>query len=400
VPAAASMPCTSTCMARWWPSTSTTPTARCCDAVRDFVGPGMPVVASLDFHANVSKQMASQATALVSYRTYPHVDMADCGGRAARVLHDLLRGATVTSGLEQVDFLIPLTSQSTLTEPLQSLMAEAQAAERSPILSGLRSTGLPGRRRDGLRTVRLCLRPLIRLRSRPCCSGSQPSCSGARARFALELYTVEQALREIRRAAAPRGPAGHPRRYAGQPRRRRQRGHDEPDQGTGRQRHAARARRRDLRCECRGKGARGGRRLDDRAGPGCRAHAPPARRRSRRASRCSPSAMAASRARAPSIVAAASNSAPWRCLELGGVRIAVASRKQQAADQAMFRHLRAEPSDYAVLALKSSVHFRADFGPLASSILVVEVPGPNLADPAKLPFTKLRPGMRTSPRRG
>jgi microcystin degradation protein MlrC len=90
---------------------------------------------------------------------------------------------------------------------------------------------------------------------------------------------------------------------------------------------------------------------------------------------------------------------PMALLELDGVRIAVASRKQQAADQAMFRHLCVEPADHAVLALKSSVHFRADFGPIASRILVVEAPGPNAADPAKLPFARLRPGMRTSPRR-
>jgi microcystin degradation protein MlrC len=90
---------------------------------------------------------------------------------------------------------------------------------------------------------------------------------------------------------------------------------------------------------------------------------------------------------------------PMALLELGGVRIAVASRKQQAADQAMFRHLRVEPSDHAVLALKSSVHFRADFGSIAGRILVVESPGPNIADPAKLPCRKLRPGMRTSPQR-
>jgi microcystin degradation protein MlrC len=86
-------------------------------------------------------------------------------------------------------------------------------------------------------------------------------------------------------------------------------------------------------------------------------------------------------------------------LEIGSVHVAVASRKQQAADQAMFRHLRAEPADYAVLALKSSVHFRADFAAIASRVLVVEAPGPNVADPARLPFTRLRPGMRTSPRR-
>ena len=88
---------------------------------------------------------------------------------------------------------------------------------------------------------------------------------------------------------------------------------------------------------------------------------------------------------------------PMALLEIGGVHIAVASRKQQAADQAMFRHLRAEPAEYAVLALKSSVHFRADFGPIASRILVVEAPGPNVADPAQLPFRRLRPGMRLRP---
>jgi microcystin degradation protein MlrC len=86
-------------------------------------------------------------------------------------------------------------------------------------------------------------------------------------------------------------------------------------------------------------------------------------------------------------------------LRIGTVHIAVASRRQQAADQAMFRHLGVEPRDFAVLALKSSVHFRADFGPIASHVLVVDAPGPNVADPARLPFRRLRPGMRLSPAR-
>ena len=84
-------------------------------------------------------------------------------------------------------------------------------------------------------------------------------------------------------------------------------------------------------------------------------------------------------------------------LRVDDMLIAVASRKQQAADQAMFRHLGVEPADFAVLALKSSVHFRADFGPIAGRVLVIEAPGPNIADPAKLPFTRLRPGMRIEP---
>ena len=44
--------------------------------VRQVVGPKVPVVASLDLHANVTRRMVQMADALTIYRTYPHVDMA------------------------------------------------------------------------------------------------------------------------------------------------------------------------------------------------------------------------------------------------------------------------------------------------------------------------------------
>ena len=80
-----------------------------------------------------------------------------------------------------------------------------------------------------------------------------------------------------------------------------------------------------------------------------------------------------------------------------GVRVVVASRKCQAADQEMFRHVGVEPSRERVVALKSSVHFRADFETIAREILVVKSPGPALADPAEFKWTKLRPGVRLGP---
>jgi microcystin degradation protein MlrC len=43
------------------------------------------------------------------------------------------------------------------------------------------------------------------------------------------------------------------------------------------------------------------------------------------------------------------------------------------------------------------VHFRADFAPIAETILVCTAPGPMPLDPASLPFTKLRPGVALSP---
>src|SRR6188508_2709163 len=50
--------------------------------VRRVVGPGVPIVASLDLHANVTRRMTGIADGLVAYRTYPHIDMAATGKRA------------------------------------------------------------------------------------------------------------------------------------------------------------------------------------------------------------------------------------------------------------------------------------------------------------------------------
>jgi microcystin degradation protein MlrC len=81
-----------------------------------------------------------------------------------------------------------------------------------------------------------------------------------------------------------------------------------------------------------------------------------------------------------------------------GVRVAVVSRKMQAHDQAILRHLGVEPASAKLLALKSSVHFRADFGPIAERIIVGIAPGPVLADPAVLNFRYVRPDVRRRPR--
>jgi microcystin degradation protein MlrC len=80
-----------------------------------------------------------------------------------------------------------------------------------------------------------------------------------------------------------------------------------------------------------------------------------------------------------------------------GVRVVLASRKCQAGDQEMFRHLGVEPRRSRILGLKSSVHFRADFEPFAKEILVVKAPGPALADPTEFAWTRMRKGLRLRP---
>jgi microcystin degradation protein MlrC len=91
------------------------------------------------------------------------------------------------------------------------------------------------------------------------------------------------------------------------------------------------------------------------------------------------------------------NLGPSACLRIGGVRIVVGSRKAQLADRAMYRQVGIEPEEQAILVNKSSVHFRADFEPIAETILVCAAPGPMPVDPAVLPWRRLRQGLRTSP---
>ncbi len=59
-------------------------------SVREMAGPGMPIVISLDLHGILTDRMLRQVDGLAIYHTYPHVDFADTGARAARVLCDII----------------------------------------------------------------------------------------------------------------------------------------------------------------------------------------------------------------------------------------------------------------------------------------------------------------------
>lgn len=58
--------------------------------VRELVGARIPIVASLDLHANITRQMVENASALVLYHTAPHIDVFETGQRAAKVMRRLL----------------------------------------------------------------------------------------------------------------------------------------------------------------------------------------------------------------------------------------------------------------------------------------------------------------------
>lgn len=88
---------------------------------------------------------------------------------------------------------------------------------------------------------------------------------------------------------------------------------------------------------------------------------------------------------------------PTAVLRTGGVRVIVTSRKAQVADLAVITHTGLDPAAQRVLVVKSSVHFRAAFTPIAREILAVLAPGPVTADLAALPFRHLRAGVALGP---
>jgi len=60
--------------------------------IRASCGNETPIAITLDPHANVSQQMCSLADIMVSFRTYPHIDMRDTGQRAGNILHGTMAG--------------------------------------------------------------------------------------------------------------------------------------------------------------------------------------------------------------------------------------------------------------------------------------------------------------------
>jgi microcystin degradation protein MlrC len=112
--------------------------------LRAIVGDTVPIVYSLDYHANVTRAMLRHADGCEAYRTYPHVDRPDTGVRAARVLQQVLaRGRPTGRALRKTDFLLPLDSQCTMIDPSKAIVAHSAALQAGDVLSVAYLAGFP-----------------------------------------------------------------------------------------------------------------------------------------------------------------------------------------------------------------------------------------------------------------
>lgn len=113
--------------------------------LRAIVGPELPIAVTLDLHANVTEAMAAHAQIIVSYKTYPHVDLLEVGTKSARLLQDAMAGTTRPMTLRRA---IPIMSEANAGRsdkgPLVARYDLARAEEREPgILAISLNAGFP-----------------------------------------------------------------------------------------------------------------------------------------------------------------------------------------------------------------------------------------------------------------
>src|SRR5258705_9112010 len=112
--------------------------------VREVIGKHLPLVVSLDLHANVSPEMMEHADALIAYRTYPHVDMADTGRACARHLALMLKTkARFAKAFRQLPFLIPISWQCTNDHPTKGIYQKLAALESGAVPTLSFAPGFP-----------------------------------------------------------------------------------------------------------------------------------------------------------------------------------------------------------------------------------------------------------------
>ena len=363
--------------------------------VREVVGPRVPVAASLDLHCNFTRAMFECCDALVAYRSYPHVDMAETGARAAGLLDGMIRaGQPLAKSWRPLDYLTGLSSQCSFVDPCKTIYEDIG---RSGEVTLSFTPGFPmadfadcGMAVFGYGVERaLVARTVDKLHA---------AVSDAEKDFALELHLPDDAVARAR----ARGEPGLPVVLADT--------QDNPGAGgngdtTGLLKALVQQNAEDavlgllIDGEAAKRAHEVGLGFTSNFFLGGRSNIPgdsplegefTVERLGDGRFTCTGPMFKGFRMQLGPMALLRSKAAP-------GVRVVLASRKCQAADQEMFRHLGVEPRRSRILALKSSVHFRADFQPIAKEILVVKAPGPALADPTEFKWTRLRKGLRMRP---
>ena len=355
----------------------------------------IPLTISLDPHCNMTQAMVDRVDALVPFRTYPHVDMPYAGGQAMTLLLErIARGKPWARAFRQVEFFIPVPAQCTLVAPMKPAMDERLAINARPGVAELAfNFGFP------YADFHDCGAAIAAYADTQALADAAADDMLAyinrnEATFRIEATPAAEAVAQ---AIAIARTASKPVMIAD--------GQDNPGGGghgdtTG------------VLAELIRQGAEGsvlGMINDAESAAACHAAGVGASISLSLGGKSdgSPLAVTAVIERlsdgsfvgtGPMALGNPIALGPSALIEVApGVRVIVVSSKMQALDQSLFTHIGVEPTACKILVLKSVVHFRADFQPIAEAVILATAPGPVPVDPATLPFKHLRPSLRLRP---
>ena len=366
------------------------------ERVRGVVGHSIPVVNSLDLHANITERMVAMSSAMTIYRTYPHIDMDETGRRCYRLAMRLLAGESLAKGFARSPFLVPLSAQWTGAPPNDGFYDDVRRREHAGVTSADLALGFPPAdiAECGPAALAYDADPdLARETAREIMAGF----IHAEDDFDNALLDADEAVR-----AAMAEPAGPVVLADAQ---------DNPGAGGTSdtvgvlealvRNHATGAALALLwdpevarEAHARGEGSTFDAPLGGKSG---RPGQSPFRGRFT-VERLGNGVFECHGEMYRGVV---TNLGPLALLAVADadcdVKVIVSSVRFQNLDQACFRHIGVEPTEQHILVVKSTVHFRADYDPIATRTLIVESPGEHPCRLDHLGYRFLRDGVRLGP---
>lgn len=364
--------------------------------LRAVVGSSVPILVSLDLHANVTPRMVELADFISSYRTYPHTDWGATGARCAAWLDRVLAWKPdVARALRQAPFLIPVAAGCTLLDPAGALYKRLKRIEADTGIHLSLNMGFPpadiwdvgpsitaygadqtsvNRAADELFDALLAAEPDF--------AAHRPMTASEAVTKAL--HTARTASRPVILADTQDNPgAGAPSNTTGLLAELLRQCAQYAVVGIMHDPAAA------ATAHKVGIGGTIDRLGGGATGPGQEPLPGPWH------------VVALSDGRftgtSPMFHGVETNLGPTALLRQDGTQVVAATIRQQPIHREVFTHLGIDLTAQSIIALKSSVHFRAAYQEIAEEVTVCLAPGINLADPASFGFKRVRPGVRLRP---
>ncbi len=373
--------------------------------VRAVVGNDMPIIASLDLHANVSDRMLQQLDACVSYRRYPHTDMALTGELAWQMMRRRVKhGSREPMAFGRLPHLIPLASQTTWQNPAKGIYEQLAAND---VDLGTVSNFCPG---FPASDIAECAPTFWAYGTRAALAVAAIEASLQPAKqWQLHTMSPAQAVREATARASASNKAVVIADVQDNP----GAGGDSCTTGLLHALINARAGERfagavalgllhDPESALAAHAAGIGAVVELHLGRSVRGFdGKPTEASVHGRFTVTALSNGATTLTGPMMTRADVSLGPCAALEIDGIRIAVASERKQMLDRGLFQFLGIEPATCKIIVVKSSNHYRADFTPLvadpAHDIINAKSHAAFACDPSDLPWTQLPSDLRTSP---